>query len=224
VGVEYAHYLLVRDSGWAGGIEVARQIHTLLDRRRLVSGEPEVFELVGGVERKLRSRLMTLTAPPSNLLVRYPHVDGGRAIADVIGPSHFGSAYDAERYFQGISLVIGTDFRVGPCSESLFVEVVRPPARSGRDVVPYPQGSHLWEFDDSYPADVAALPPETRIEARGETPAGFTGVWRAGVMLDCGKDLPRIDAFGFGVRVSDRFAAELAAAFGTHLVEVGRIY
>ena len=224
MGVEYAHYLLVRDPGWTGGVEVARRVHAILDQRRLVSGEPGLFGLEGGRKRKLRGRLLTLKTAPSNLLVKYPHVDGGRAVAMVIGPSYYDSVVEEERYFHGISLVIGTDFRIGPCSNSLFVEVVRPPIRAGRKVSPYAQGSHLWEFDESYLADVSTLPPVTRIEAKRETPEGFTGAWRAGVMLDCGKDLPRTDEYGFGLRVSERFAAEIEAAFGTQLVEVGRVY
>jgi hypothetical protein len=224
VGVEYAHYLLVRDPAWIGGIQVARRVQTVLERWNLVSGEPELFVLEGGRTRKLHGGLTAIKAQPPNLLVRYPHIDGGRAVAAVMGPSYFGPPYDDWRYLQGISLIIGTDFRIGPCSESLYVGVVRPPVRNGREEAPYPQGSYLWEFDDSYPADRITLPPETRIEAKREPPAGFTGVWRAGVMLDCGKDLPRIDGYGFGVRVSDRFAAELEIAFGTQLIEVGRVY
>ncbi|VTS01372.1 unnamed protein product [Gemmata massiliana] len=224
MGVEYAHYLLARDPNWIGSVDVARRVRSMLDRRGLASGEPELFGLEGGRRRKLRGRLATSKALPANLLVRYPHVNGGRAVAEVVGPSYYAAVGEDERYFQGISVVVGTDFRVGPCSESLSIEVIRLPTRAGRDVIPYSKGSCLWEFDDSYPADESALPPATRIEAHGELPAGFTGVWRAGLMLDCGKDLPRIDDFGFGLRLSDRFAAELADAFGTHLVEVGRVH
>ncbi len=224
MGVEYAHYLLVRDLSWVRGAEAARRVHAVLDRWGLVSGEPELLGLDGGRARKLRGRLATIKAPPANLLVRYPHVDGGQAIADVLGPSYYGPQEDGDRYFQQLSVIVGTDFRVGPCFDSLSVRVVRPPTRGGREEAPYPEGSHLWEFDDSYPADETTLPPETRIEARGKLPAGFTGVWRAGVMLDCGKDLPLIDDNGFGVRVSERFASDLETAFGTQLLEVGRVY
>jgi hypothetical protein len=224
VGVEYAHYLLVRDLRWTGDVETARRVHAVLERRHLVTGEPELFALQGGRQRKLPGPLATLKTAPPNLLVRYPHVDSGRAVAEVVGPSRYSSVEEDGRYFQGISLVVGSDFRVGPCSESLFVEVVAPPLRAGRSVDPYPQGSLLWEFDDSYPADASTLPPKTRIQGEHEPPAGFTGVWRAGLMLDCGKDLPRTDDYGFGLRVSDRFAAELETAFETQIVEIGRLY
>ena len=223
MGVEYAHYLLVRDLRWSGGVEVVPRIHAVLDRRHLVSGEPQLFALEGGRKRKLRGRWATLKAPLPNLLIVYPHVDG-RAVAEVMGPSYYDSVEDDWRYLQRISLVVGTDFRIGPCSESLYVEVVRPPLREGREVAPYAQGSHLWEFDESFPADDSVLPPEARIEAKRKPPAGFTGVWRAGVMLDCGKDLPRIDGHGFGLRVNEGFAAEFEAAFRTELIQVGRVY
>lgn len=224
MGVEYAHYLLVRDPGWLGDIEVARRVHAVLERWQLFGGEPELFELVGGRRRKLRNRLLAIKHPPTNLLVRYPHVDGGLAVADVMGPSRYDTVEDDSRYFQRISIVVGTDFRIGPDSESLYIEVARPPTHDGDDVAPYPEGSCLWEFDDSYPADGSTLAPVTRIEARGKLPPGFTGVWRAGVVLDCGKDLPRIDSHGFGVRVNEQFRVDLEAAFGTKLVEVGRVY
>ncbi len=223
MGVEYAHYLLVHDPAWNGGIEVVRRVHAVLERWGLVSGEPELFGLEGARTRKLRGRLAAIKALPPNLLARYPHAGEGRVVAEVMGPSYYGLGDDG-RYFQRISLVVGSDFRVGPCSESVYIEVVRPPVRAGREEAPYSLSQHLWEFDDSYPADGTTIPPETRIEARRELPVGFTGIWRAGVILDCGKDLPRIDDHGFGVRVSDRFAAELETAFATQLIEVGRVY
>jgi hypothetical protein len=224
MGVEYAHYLLVRDPGWIGDIQVARRVHAVLEQWRLVGDEPELFELDGGRRRKLRGRLLSIKQPPPNLLVRYPHVDGGRAVADVMGPSRYDTVEDDSRCLQRISIVIGTDFRIGPDSESLYIEVIRPPVHDGDDVDSHPEGSCLWEFDDSYSADGGTLAPVTRIEARGKLPRGFTGVWRAGVVLDCGKDLPRIDSHGFGVLVNKRFRADLEAAFGTKLVEVGRVY
>lgn len=224
MGVEYTHSLLVRDPGWFGDIEAARLVHAVLEKWRLVGGEPELFALDGGRRRKLRNRLLTIKQPPANLLVRYPHVSDGPAVAEVIGLSYYPDVGDDERYFHRVSIVIGTDFRVGPDSESLYIEVTRPPTQDGDDVPPYPEGSCQWEFDDSYPADSGTLPPVTRIETRGKLPRGFTGVWRAGVVLDCGKDLPRIDGQGFGVRVNERFRADLEAAFGTKLIEVGRVY
>jgi hypothetical protein len=224
MGVEYAHYLLVRDPTWIGDLEAARRVHAVLEKWQLLGGEPELFALDGGKRRRLRNRLLTIKQPPTNFLVRYPHLDGGPAVAEVIGPSYYCEIGDAERYLQRVSVVIGSDFRIGPDSESLYIEVRRPPTRDGDDVEPSPEGSCLWEFDESYPADGDTSVPVTRIEARGKLPQGFTGVWRAGVVLDCGKDLPRIDNFGFGVRVNERFKADLEAAFETQLVEVGRVY
>jgi hypothetical protein len=224
MGVEYAHYLLVRDAGRFGDIEVARRVHAVLAKWQLVGGEPELFSLKGGQEQKLKGRLTTLKRPPTNLLVRYPHVDGGPAVAEVIGPSFYQEADDEWRYFQHISTIVGTDFRIGPNSDALYIQVTRPPTLDGDDIASYPDGSCLWEFDDSYPADRSTFIPVTRIESRGQIPVGFTGVWRAGVMLDCGKDLPRFDQHGFGVRVHEQFRTDLEAAFGTQLVEVGRVY
>jgi hypothetical protein len=223
MGVEYAHYLVVRDPNWIGDVDVARRVHAVLDHWQLVSGDPELFELNGGHSGKLLHRLADLTVAPPNLLVRYPHLDG-RAVAAVMGPSYYASATDDDRYFQRISLVLGTDFRIGPNSEALGVRVVRPPVREGREVAAYSDGSHLWEFYDSYPADADTLPPVTRVDSRGDLPAGFTGAWRAGLILDCGKNLPRIDGWGFGVRVSAPFEADLETAFGTPLIEVGKVY
>ena len=224
MGVEYAHYLLVRDPGWFGDIEAARRVHAVLEQWQLVGGEPELFALDGGQQRKLKGQLMTLKRPPTNLLVRYPTVEGGPTVAEVIGPSYYSDVGDEWRYFQRISTVVGTDFRIGPESESLYIEVVHPPTRDGDGVDPYPESLDLRGIYQSYPADRSTFIPVTRIEARGDLPAGFTGVWRAGVVLDCGKDLPRMDPYGFGVRVNERFRTDLEAAFGTLLVEVGQVY
>lgn len=225
MGVEYAHNLLVCDPAWTGGIEVARRVHAVLEHWRLVNDEPELFDLDGGRKRKLHGKLKTLKAPPVNLLVRHSFVEAGRAAVEVMGPSYYDSVADEERYFSSVSIVVGTDFRIGPISESLYIEVIRPPLREWEEVAPYPEGSHLREFDESYPADPTTTPPKTRIDAGSKPPTGFTGVWRGGVVLDCGKDLPRLpDSLGFSLRVNEQFVAELETAFGSPLVEVGRVY
>src|SRR3954468_11307510 len=139
VGVEELHYFVVRDLGWTGGVDVARRVHAILERRELVSVRPELFDLHGGGSRKLRDRLMTLQNPPTNLLVDYPHVDGGRAVAEVMGPSYYASVKDRSRYFKRISVLIGTNSRIGPSPPSLNGQVIRPPLQSGREVHPHPE-------------------------------------------------------------------------------------
>lgn len=224
MGVEYVHYMLVSDLTWIGAQDDVRRVDAVLDRWHLVGGEPQVYALDGGRRRKLSGGLKALDGKTKNLLVRYPHVDGGRSIAEVMGPSYFETVEDEWRYLQGLSLVIGTDFRIGPLSETVYVETVWPPLRSDREMFPLQSDLNLWEFHESYPADESVLPPETRVDTRGELPAEFTGVWRAGLILDCGKDLPRTDGNGFGFRVSHQFRGELETALGTALVEVGQIH
>lgn len=223
MGVEYAHYLLVRNTNWIGSLEIARRIHSILESHHLVAGTPDLFELRGGRKRKLRGRLDTLKALPRNLLVRYPRVDGGSAVAEVMGPSYYPSIGASDRYLQQVSLVIGTDFRIGPSSEALFIEVVRPPFQNGNAVPPYEQPDCMWEFDDSYPADGSTHPPQTRIQAVRKVPVGFTGVWRAGLILDCGKDLPKIGEHG-ELEINPQFVEEIRTAFEADLFQIGRVY
>jgi hypothetical protein len=223
MGVEYAHYLLAADPNWVGDVETARRVHEALKRWQLVSEPPQLFELLGGRTRKLHDALDALKKPPANLLVRYPFVSGVPTIADIMGPSFYPASEIGDRYFERISLLVGKDYRIGPMDEELYMEVVQPPTRKGQEVQPHNSDDIYPECHSSYPGDDGTVPPVLRLEPPERFPPGFTGVWRCGLMLDCGKDLPR-GADSRSVRLNQNFTAGIEAAFGTPLVQVGTIY
>jgi hypothetical protein len=224
MGVEYAHYLLAAHPAWIGDIGTARRVHEVLDRWQLVSSAPEVFGLSGGRMRRIRGSLEALRKPPVNLLVRYPFVSDVATIAEIMGPSYYPSAQIDPRYFQRIGLVVGTDYRIGPIDEQLDAEVVCPPSRDGHEVAQHAALDLCSEgVICSYPADETTIPPVVRLEPPARFPPGFAGVWRGGLTLDCGKDLPRIEGTP-PLRVNPVFAADMEEAFGTQLIQIGRIY
>ncbi len=228
MGVEYSHGFYVPDLSRVYGVETARRVDDLLHRWELVSGPPKLFDLDGGRCRKVRAGLDRVTAPPANLLLRYGHVEGLPGIGRVMGPFEYESL-PGEEYLSDITLIVGPDFRTLPVSEAWHVEVTAPPRRNREPVEQYPDrpgGPH--EFFTSYPADTATEPPTARLEPGrpdlGQTvPGGFTGVWRAGLQIDCGKNLP---AWAYHSTGSDplpnrEFVADLEVVFGTNVVELG---
>ena len=82
------------------------------------------------------------------------------------------------------------------------------------------------DYADAYPADSDTQPPEAALEASDHEwplPAGFQGIWRCGVILDCGKDLPAFMQKSNNLP-SARFASDIEDAFGAKIVQIGHLY
>jgi hypothetical protein len=224
MGVEYAHHFLVADPSWVGDVEVALRIHAVLTRWQLVSAPPEVFDLNHEPMQSIGTALDELKTSRTNLLIRYPHVQGVDTIAAIMGPSYYPPHEIGPRYFQEISVVVGTDFRIGAVDEKFYARVVQPPRRAGRAVRPH-KGLDLYSEGcvTSYPADAATTPPIVQFEPAEGLPSGFTGIWRGSLQLDCGKDLPRIEG-AVPLRISAAFTQEIEQSFGARLIQIGRVY
>ncbi len=206
MGVEYAHGIFVADLSWQPKLEHVGKVHAVLKAWKLAHPKLGYVDLAGaGAPAKPK-------VLPANTLVELGHITG-KPVETALGVSQYGEAADT-RYCD-VSLILGVDFRV---IRSEFYEViVKTPPKNGKQAVaqaPYIRG---LRSATTYPATWLTTPPKTK--AAG----AFAGVWRSGVILDCGKDLPEgCDDDGFAVAAKLR--AELAKAFGTKLVEQGWIY
>jgi hypothetical protein len=190
MGVEYSQFYVARDPTWRGRARtVVPRVDAVLRDWNLVVGAPAVFDLARGQCTKLPDTIESV-AIPENVGIAYPEVFTEeprvqQSIERIMGPSYYGEKTRGQRYFQHIHFVAGLDIRVHPSSEYFGVEV------SGEEIVEpeYPWTSTFW---GTIVRRIGAPWPRSNILNSGVTPvpSGFTGLWRCGLQLDCGKDLP----------------------------------
>lgn len=228
MGVEYQHCFFVRDLGWIGDQSALTRVHAALAKWGLADAGPAVYDIDDGRRRKQRAEPGAIKDPPRNLLAAWPEAFDAAAIPQILGPSYYPASQIGERYVQQIIAVVGTDFRVFAGGEMFEAEIERPPVNRGAAAERYDERRLGHACHYAYAADAAAQPPVARLRADRSVyghliPPGFSGVWRAGLILDCGKDLP---AFAGQVAAvpGTAFAADLAEAFGTELVQTGFYY
>jgi hypothetical protein len=217
MGVEYEHWFFVRDLAWTGDKATAERVHALLHAWGLVAAKPTIFDLAGGKSKKVTRSLRDAAAIPPNLLLVYPFVETPRA-EEIMGPSAYPPESIGPRYFQALNLVLGTDHRLLAAHERGLAELVRAPRRGGAEVKPYPANDARVPAHLTFPDGPA---PEATLSLEGDAPTGLSGVWRSGLGLDCGKDVPAFPTERYGPIPCREFVSALEAAFGTQLVEVG---
>lgn len=208
MGVEYAHGLFVADLSWRAQPEHVKKIEAVLRRWKLVADGPPALHVTDD-----ESIDELGDALPPNLRATY---DGGsgEAIATVLGPS-FIRVPDDQRYLAQVIVVLGVDFRV-LCAESAEIEIDEAPRDDGE---PIDECEAFFILDArSFPASWAAIPPQTTASG------AFSGVFRSGILLDCGKDMPEIGEECDAPLPCTAFRDELEAALGTTLVEQGWIH
>lgn len=224
MGIEYKHYIFVDDLSYIGTPATAMAVEAVLTKWGLVSGTPKIRVLNGGKSKTLRQRsLGKIPADTENLLIEYPFTDAD-AIADVMGPSEYDDV--DSRYIQTIAVLVGGDYRVYDGHETAYTTVTAPPRNSGKDVKPYKPNYDISYYADAYPADSETEPPKAMLERDFHDwplPKGFCGIWRCGLILDCGKDLP---AFMQKTNKlpSTKFTADIRKAFGHKIVQIGHFY
>ena len=224
MGVEYKHYILVEDLSYIGTLSTAIAVERVLVDWGLVAGTPTIRSLDGGKDRKLRqSTLQKVPATTSNLLVEYPFSEA-ESITDIMGPSEFGDV--DSRYIQQVAVLIGSDFRVYDGFETAYTSITSPPKQDGDVVKPFKQCYDISHYADAYPADAETTPPTAVLEADlhdWPMPKSFCGVWRCGVILDCGKDVPAFMQKKNQLP-STKFVPDLRKAFGHKLIQIGHFY
>lgn len=224
MGVEYTHYMFVDDQSCIGTAATAMAIEGVLTKWGLVSGAPTIRSLDGGKAKKLRqSSLDKVPEDTANLLIEYPFTEAN-TIADIMGPSEYDDV--DSRYIQRIAVLVGSDYRVYNGAETAFTTVTEPPRKNDKDVKPYKPNYDISYYANAYPADFETDPPKAILKPDlhdWPIPKGFCGIWRCGVIFDCGKDLP---AFMQKTNKlpSTKFVADLRKAFGHKIVQIGHVY
>ena len=246
MGVEYRHCLVTGEPAWLPDPGTLGRVEDVLRKWRLVTEDPEVFDLSGG-------RALAISEIPTTsgagIAAVYPMIKGP-VVASLFGPRDYDTSTtwleslqrfcettlfglaasehsnDQERYIQQIAIVVGTDYRIQPSSEEFCFSVVKPPLEGGREVAPYPEDP-LGLYYAAYPAAKSTVPPRVEIEvselARGHVAwRDFPGFWRGAVVLDFGKDIPAFAA-GQYILGCREFVSDISMAFRTRICEIGEI-
>ena len=233
MGVEYEHALLVNDVAWRPGIDAALAVIGVLEEYGLVVGKPEVYDLAGGLWKKAKSQSLRAAATlPDNCAIHWKNLlddeQNSPSVARVFGPSHYDSVTDDDRYVQRVSLILGSDFRTLSGWECFQVEATAGPSTArGRQIEPLDDVHYSAHSDIVWPADFTAKPPRARLVVEKwwvkPSPPTFDGIWRSGLFLDCGKDLPAIVERSSELPNTD-FVGALSDAFGAPLAQIGWLY
>jgi hypothetical protein len=224
MGVEYKHYMFVDDLSYVGTLATAVAIDSVLTEWGLVSGSPTIRSLDGGKGKLLcQSSLEKIPADIANLLLEYPYTEGD-TIENIMGPSDYDDV--DSRYIQTIAVLVGSDYRIYNGDETAYTTVTAPPQKNGKEVKPYEPNYDIYYYADAYPAESKTEPPKAILEPDlhdWPLPKGFCGIWRCGVILDCGKDLPAFIQKTNNLP-STKFASDIRNAFGGKIVQIGHYY
>jgi hypothetical protein len=207
------HGLFVADLAWRPAYEHVEKVHAVLEKWNLANGR-ELYVSGEPVTEASIKRAM-----PDNLHAAYEGAEGAAVVA-VMGESQYGLGEDT-RYLQSVSVVLGVDIKVLR-AESFDFAITKPAM----------EGKKKLELDDFYDEVGShavfratwntALPKLGTPKRHGVM--DFSGMWRSGIVLDCGKDLPEIAEEQDRPLPATAFHADLEQAFGTKLVECGWIY
>ena len=213
MGVEYSHGIYVEDLHWRPAWEHIEAVRAVLARYGFVPTDPELYVLGDAAEELDDDNLPDML--PDNVMAVYDAPEDGAAVARVMGPSLYEDVTHEDRYIQSVTVIFGVDFKV-LISETLDAEVLEPP-RLGNVPIPTAEARASYcAYCHVYPATWTTTPPLTRART------AFPGVWRCGITIDCGKDVPAIaDA---EAPLPSALVRELEVALGTALVEQGWLY
>ena len=211
MGVEYTHGIYVEDLDWRPTWQHVEAVRAVLGKWGFVPMDPELYVLGDGAEEidedSVRGEL------PDNLMALYDGIDG-EAVTRIMGKSAFADLADEDRYIQSVTVIFGVDYKV-LISETLDAEIIEPPRTDDVAIEKADARESYSHFAFVFPSTWATTPPRTKSATE------FSGVWRCGIAIDCGKDMPEIADTR---PLPCTLVRELEQALGTKLVEQGWVY
>ena len=227
MGVEYKQFLIPSDPTFIPQNEILVKLDTLLSKWNLKTGKPKVFDLTNGENTSIHQELNSIQLG-HGVAVEYPGIEG-RQVRDIVGPSYFkDEVLDEERYIEKIILIVGTDYRIHPSGDEVYVKVKKPPKEDAKPVKHYSESDELYRLHaEAYSCSINATPPEVQISVEDKEriigEQNFLGYWRAALILDFGKDVPALSDKLFKLE-NEKFLSELEQAFECTLIQIGEVY
>lgn len=215
MGVEYSHGLFVLDLMFRPTWDHVVAVEAAMKKWKFVG--KDLYDLAEGFAQQLE-RKAAKAALPANLMVDYGELEG-KPVAALMGESSQGVA-TKERSLSIAMGFFGVDFKVMTWNETFEVELTTPPKDDGEEIEDYDEDS--VPHHHSYPSTWKTKPPKTKVLQGTASDRAFKGVWRTGIILDCGQDLPMLAEDN--APLPGGFRAALEQTLGTKLVEVGWYY
>ena len=126
MGVEYKHFIIPADPTFVPSKDVIIKIDNLLQKWKLKTNEPQIYDLTNGENVLIELPLNTIEFD-HGIGMEYSHI-GGEPVRTVMGISHYKEEIsDKDRYIERINFIVGTDYRIHPSNEELFMTVSTPP-------------------------------------------------------------------------------------------------
>ena len=223
MGTEYKHYIFVDDLAYIGTPATATALESVLTEWGLISGAPTIRSLDGGKAKKLRqASLNKVPTDIANLLIEYP-VTEADAIAEIMGPSEYDDV--DSRYIEKLAVLVGSDYRVYDGFETAYTTVNSPQRIMPKTLNATNRITTLITMQMPIPLTLQPI-SNSCLEADLDDwplPKGFCGIWRCGLILDCGSDMPAF-AQKKNKLPSAKFASDVCKAFGQKTVQIGHYY
>ncbi len=230
MGVEYKHFLIPENPSFVPEKDVIKKIDDVLYKWNLKTGIPKVYDLTNGINAVVDEALDSLRFE-HGMAVEYPSIDGKPAAA-VMGISYFyDDVIDEDRYIQGITFIVGVDYRIHPSSEELSMTVAKPPFEGATAIEPYCEMDEFLHYGlhgEAYNCSITTTAPEVDVWVAnmrriiGEQ--NFYGYWRTALIIECGKDLPLLRDETLYKIPNKEFISDFENALGSKVIEIGEIY
>lgn len=222
MGVEYRHFIVVNDTGWAQQSDTVARVDAVLKQWSLVQRLNKVVDL------RLASEISQADASPVlDLAFVYAGVSGN-VVERIAGPSAYEEVTGSDRYTMSTTLVIGNDYHVQWSSDAIYFELLSPPTINGTAIEGIRDEFFGTLFDTSFSSEGATTLPVVEVHIADHSMHSSAwksclGYWRAAVVIDFGKDLPSFSKEIHALPLRD-FVADVGVALRAPVLEIGEFY
>ncbi len=233
MGVEYCHGIVVRDLSWTPTPLAIANVIGVCSKWSLASAFEVLSEAdpdrAGFTWTKSKMRAVELSTIPSdlpdNVVLKAAEAPKGQAVTHAIGPASSIGFPDESRYLMSLKLIFGLDFQIFPKSETLHCQAEALAVEANGEPV---MGRNYEAFDTADLEEIEAFlsppaihpPPISAQWDSRQTGTDYSGCFRSGMIVDCGKNL--LDGLhGSEPLTNTVFVADVEDAFGTEVVQFG---
>jgi hypothetical protein len=229
MGVEYKHFLIPTNPSFVPAKDVIKKMDAVLSKWNLKTTNPKVYNLANG-NNSIVTEPLDILDFGQGLAIEYAGIEGETA-SKIMGESYYkDEVSNDDRYIERLTFIVGLDFKIHPSSEELTMTVKKPPLENSVPIEPYCEYDEFLHYglhSESYNCSISTTPPEVDIWVAdknriigGQT---FTGYWRTALIIDCGKDLPKLFEDLYKIE-NKEFISDIENALGSTVIEIGEVY
>lgn len=220
MGVEYRHYLIPEKASFVPTSGVIKRMDAVLDKWKLKSGTPEIYNLTANNQSVVEAPLHTLIFG-QGFGIQYPWIED----PSVIAPCHYRGDPNNDGHISSLIFVVGLDYRIHSSDDYFKVSVLKPPYEGDTPLKPYwEQDPLLFTHEEAYHSTIATTAPE--VEAipyffNRVVEPNFKGYWRTALVFDFGRSIPEMPEEGRYKIPNNEFIKDVEEALGCQVIETG---